>query len=281
MAEKNYLYFHLGLPKVASTFLQKELFPKLEGIEFHKKHDFKDYHDLVDQPLKQSHLFSDEKMRGLEEKVEEITQKTRRARFILLFRSHRNWLISRYKYYIRKHGHLRFEEYFDLDKPHKSAWHPQELNFRAKFRAVDEMSEGPTLVLTMDQLKKHPNDFVDTIEGFTGGKLEAAVDFNKKVNRSFSEKQLILLRKFNRWYPYQKRKGKSRFLNRLHYKYREFLLHSVAFLLKWAPESWLGDAKLIEDDKALARVEAFYAEDWQFISRKAEQCVERWSRPSA
>ena len=82
MKPKFEVYFHLGLPKAASTFLQKEIFPHLLSIEYHRKRKFNNYKKVDGNNLTSSHLFSSEYDRGLEKTVDQIITRWPDAKII-------------------------------------------------------------------------------------------------------------------------------------------------------------------------------------------------------
>jgi len=43
------VYFHVGLGKTASTYLQYQLFPKLKGIKYFQRSSYKRYHKIIEK----------------------------------------------------------------------------------------------------------------------------------------------------------------------------------------------------------------------------------------
>lgn len=259
------IYFHLGLPKVASTFLQKEIFPNLINTKFHHKHKFNEYKRLQGLDLQKKHLFSSEKLRGLEEAVEEIIEYFPEAKFIFLVRRQDQWILSKYKYYIRKHGSEGFEGFFDIEN-NKGIWRREELFFSNKIKHIEKLSNSKPLVLTHDLLKSNPDLFFQRMTHYTGTILSAKARKKRIIKKSFSEKQLIYLRSFNRRYPYKVAKTPYKFLNILHYRYRQHLLHTLAFLCQFLPNSLIGKSSLIDDMSIFNKIRSYYNEDWKYCS---------------
>lgn len=253
----------MGLTKVASTFLQKEIFPHIEGIQFHRKRDFEEFRTLKDITLDKSHLFSSEKDKRIEDIVDEILNYLPDARFILIVRRHDQWIFSRYKYYIRKHGWKSFEEFFDLESDN-GIWKKDDLLLRKKIEHIEKKCMHPPLILTHDLLNSDPDRFLQKLCNYLNGSLQPVARKNAIVNRAFSEKQLIVLRKFNGIKPYEEIRSPSRILNRMHYRYRQFLLHIVAFFALFFPRFLMKRNSLLNDPELLDHVRDYFNDDWQF-----------------
>ncbi len=262
MNKKNKVYFHLGYPKVASTFLQKEIFPHLSNVKFHKKHRFSRYKELDPGHLRENHLFSSEKDYNLEEAADDIIEHITQAKFILFLRRHDKWILSRYKYYIRKHGSKEFHEFFDL-KDNKGIWKHEDLFYRNKIAHLEKISQHPPLILTLDALKNKPEQVFTKIEEYTGSKISEKANKDNVINRAFSLKQLLILRKFNRLYPYKKLNTPVRILDKIHYRYRQYILHIVAFFSHLVPWTLIKKRELV-DPSFLEEVRKYYEQDWKY-----------------
>ncbi len=260
------IFFHLGLPKVASTYLQKNIFPFLTDVTFFPKHQYKKYININQTGLKGKYLFSSEKLKRLGEEVENITKIYPSAKIILIFRRHDDWLKSRYKYHIRKNGHETFNEFFNLEQ-NNGLWKKEDLIYQDKVKLIESLCNEKPLVLTFDQLKNNPDAFVNRILQYLDTGLKPKAKKNKRVNKAFKEKQLIILRKYNSIYPYKPSRSKIKILRRIHVKYRQFLLHIVAFFSQLVPGSLVAEKKLLttKNIETLREAKKYYANDWEFI----------------
>lgn len=260
MNQPYHIYFHLGLPKVASTYLQRDIFPNLKGLKFYKKHKFKKYKEVDSSKLSTHTLFSSEMDRGLETTLNHILTLHPEARIILLIRSHEDWVLSRYKYHIRKFGSFSLEEFVDLEQ-NQGHWKTEELLFSKKIEYIQQKCKHQALVLNYALLKKDRAKFLELLTNYLGCPMEKDVNTTAVRNKSFSKKQLILLRRFNRAYPYKEMKSSSKLLNKLHYRYRQYLLHIMAYLYQFFPNR-VANEELVDPDY-LRRIQEFYQEDWQ------------------
>jgi hypothetical protein len=261
------VFFHLGLTKVASTYFQKLVFPSLEGVRFFPKHQFGRYRELAETPAEGKFLFSTEKDRRIVEAVEEIVSVWPDAKIILFVRRHDDWPLSRYKYRIRKLGGEHFTEFFDLDGD-TGLWKRDTLLLRPKIEAIERLCKTPPLVLSYDLLREDPEAFLTRLTSFMGTRIMANVRRSRPVNRAFSEKQLIVLRRWNRFHSYRAGKNEHSVSGKIRRRYFEYLLHMVAFVARFIPMVLIREKRFLTaaDEQELQRIRAYYADDWAFSS---------------
>jgi hypothetical protein len=253
------------MPKVASTFLQQEVFPKMKDVKFYKKHHFNKYQELNNSDLNGKYLFSSEKDRGMVEEAKKINKKFPNAQIILLFRKHQDWILSRYKYYIRKHGYKPFHKFIDIEK-NKGLWKTEELQYRKKIKSIEAIFGSQPHVFLFKDLKSKPDKFVKELLDITNTTEIEEINAHKRVNKAFSKKQLIVLRKYNEYYRFNEPKDKARWVRKVYKKYREFLLHIVAFISQAIPWKLLPREDLLSDRDldTLYKMNDYYKEDWEF-----------------
>lgn len=268
MDKASEIYFHLGLPKVASTYFQNVIFPNLEDIEFYPKHQFERYKDIAKDGRKGRFLFSIEKDKRLLETVEEIIKHVPDAKIILFVRRQEDWIISRYKYHIRKHGGYSFREFFDIDKD-LGVWKKEQLFWKGKIEDLERICKTPPLVLNFDDLKKDPDAFISKVVNYTGTSLSKSRRRKRPVLKAFNEKQLLILLKFNRLFRYRPAKTSHPTLNKTHRKYREFLLHILSFMSHLVPGFMLAKKSLFSEAETedFKRIQEYYRKDWEFCEK--------------
>ena len=263
--ENTEIFFHLGLTKVASTYFQQTVFPRLEGVTYFPKHQFGRFRDPAVMQAEGKLLFSTEKDRRIVEAVDEIVRFWPEAKVILFVRRHDDWLLSRYKYRIRKLGRESFSAFFDPEND-SGLWKREQLYLRPKIEAIEKMCKTPPLVLTHDLLKEDPGEFMRRFTTYMGTSVRPGIIRRGPVHTAFSEKQLIVLRCWNRFHRYQAREGGGSLTRKIHRKYFEFALHTVAFIAQFIPRRMIRESSLLTpaDRQALLKVKTLYAADWEF-----------------
>lgn len=256
----------MGLEKTGSTFLQHSVFNHLKGVKYHRKSRFKKYPEILSQDAGGKHLFTFETDRELFPTVDKVAEHLPNAKIIVILRRQDSWLSSKYNYHIRKHGYHTLREFFDLEND-KGDWRKDEFYLKPKIDYIESKLKGPILFLNYHELKADADAYVKRITDFLGTELDGQSDIHKPLKPAFSLKQNRVLMAFNRKFHYEHLGSNSRFLNRTWYKYREFLLHTVAFLAQFVPQSMVSQEPLI--DKAyLEEVKNYYAEDWSYALTK-------------
>lgn len=253
-------FFHLGMAKTGSTLLQRILFPKIKGLQFHKKKHFDSYLNIIQSRSTENHLFSSEMDKHLIKYLRQIIQSVPSAKVIIVLREPSKWIVSKYKYSIRKHDSLDFRMFFDLYN-NKGQWKKEQLLFSHLIKKIKSICNEEPLFLSFDELHNSPHLFLKKIEIYTNSHFSgnAFTATFPMVNTAFSYKQLSLLKAFNKFYPYKEVKTKSRIINKVHYKYREFLLHAIALIAQALP--YKIQNPLIDVDY-LIEIKSHFKMDW-------------------
>lgn len=278
--EHKKIFFHVGLPKTASTFLQRNVFPKFKDIQFIKKHDFKYRDRIIEQSDHSKILMSIElnpDVKSGMDKLKDVAQKYPYTHPIIVLRKHGAWLKSKYKYYLRKHGSQKFSQYFDLNGA--GILKMKNLRFYPKIKLLEDLFDYKPLVLFQEELKQNPLASIDLLADYMG------TEYNKKdirvrtVKKSYSTKQLMTIRRFNKLYQYDHSNINSKTGRFLYKKFSGLLLHSIAFFSFLLPNKTTGKEALIPSQK-IKQVNEAYRADWEKCLNYARQQRELLFSPS-
>lgn len=262
MAEPE-IYFHVGLGKVASTYLQHKIFPRLSGIHYISTHSYKKCKSIIPGLKAEKILVSREFDRQFEEEVRWFTRDFPHARIIILLRRHDDWIASQYKRHV-KNGFLgSFTEFLDV-KNDQGYWSREELNFSRKLQVIAECCENPPLVLFYDELIQDPKQFLKKMTDYMG--VTELGDFpQEKVHTSFSEKQLRFLRGMNRRLLKQMPVNyQNKWKHWLLYRPYWLMFHLALYSSKYFPQSWIPKVPLISNEEMQA-VQQFTKQDWELL----------------
>ncbi len=263
------IFFHLGIPKAASTYLQLKVFPRLKGLTYYRKKYFKHFSNIVKKapPNHSPFLFSSEMYNRLEERAEKISKEFPDAGIILVLRRQDRWIKSKYKYYLWKNGNKNFRDFFDIYND-QGAWQQADLYYQPKIEALEQLFDKQPLILLLDELQHTEGKFLDKLQNYTGTILDKTPK-GQKIKTAFSDHQLILLRDFNKAFPYKKPQHWPRFLKQLHMNLRQAVNYLVAFSALIFPNSFFRNKVLVPESDLLAIKEA-YAEDWELSKTKTQ-----------
>ena len=257
------VFFHVGLPKTGTTYLQRLIFPNLKGIQFYKKRLYDKHHDIIQNSDYDKYLFSCEFDKPLKERLLQIKINYPQAKIIVCFRPQVAWLASRYRYHIRKFGGATWAEFFSA-RNNDAIWKAEELYYMDIVNYIIEHFSEPPLVLNFESLKTDKKRFWNKIEEYTSTKLDSSFK-DKIIKQNFDDKSLYVLRKFNRWRKYEHLPNSfPKFIRKTHYKLNELVLHMVVFYTKFLSKSVMNGEELLSK-QSLEEVGVLYQEDWSKI----------------
>ena len=265
MSRQPNVFFHVGLPKTGTTYLQKLVFPNLKGISFYKKRLYDKHHQIIQDSTFDKYLFSCEFDKPLKERLLEIKTNYPNAKIIVCFRPQVNWITSRYRYHVRKFGGSTWKQFFSTDGS-EAVWKHDELFYTDTVNFIRSHFPDEPLVLNFQLLKTNKDRFWEKIEVYTDTKLDRSFK-NKVVKQNFDDKVLYTLRKFNAWRNYQHLSSKyPKLIRKIHYKLNELVLHIVVV---WARLFSRPSGEFIPES-AIEEIEKIYKEDWLTIEKLGE-----------
>ena len=140
------IYFHVGLGKTASTYLQYAFFPKLEGIHYVQRTQYRFYHSILSKNEYEKYFFSREIDQQLEAEVSQFAQHYPDTKPIIIFRRHDGWIASQYRRYIKNGSSRSFKDFLDLEND-MGIWHKRDVTFRPMLDILEKYFSEKPLVL--------------------------------------------------------------------------------------------------------------------------------------
>jgi len=253
---KKEIYFHVGLSKTASTYLQNKFFNKLEGINYIGHQNYKNYEQIIEDSNDKKILVSREFDRQFKDELIKFSEHYSRAKIIIVLRRHDSWIASQYRRYVKNGGTKEFEQFFDL-KNDLGLWKLEEANFSKKLQIIDELFDAAPLVLFHEDLKNNPHSFLQQIANYTETNYPKEEVSLTAKHKSYSEKQLKLVKKACRIFKNDFR-AKNFFLSRS----RWLICHIFLYIAVITPNFIFSKKPLISPD-SLNEVNNYFKEDWQ------------------
>ncbi|NOZ48044.1 MAG: hypothetical protein GXO79_14900 [Chlorobi bacterium] len=256
------VYFHVGLPRAASTFLQHKVFPKFRGIEFIKKHNFKYRDKIISESKSDKILLSTEMDIGKENRYDdliEVSKKFPNSKTILVLRKHDSWIKSKYYYFIRKHGYLDFDEFFNFNDT--GFFKIRHLEYKRKIEIIENLYNHKPYIIFQEDLTKDSLQTLRKLATYIG------ISFNErdikisKVNKSFSQRQLQVLLSFNK--KLKNWPEKTKYFNFLYKSLRNLMIRIVV-LLAGVLNSKKNKISSIIPPESLKKISEFYTNDWNY-----------------
>lgn len=264
------LYFHVGLGKTASTYLQYRFFPFLKGITYIQRTRYRNFQKHIEAANAERIFISNEFDRQLEKECNRFAAVYPEAKTIIILRRQDSWIASQYRRSVKNGASLSFEEYIDLDS-NSGEWKIEDLYFFDKLKFLEKTFNSTPLVLFHDDLRKHPGEFFDAIAQFTGSTYDIQdIDLNPK-HKSYSEKQLKFIRKVGKTlFAFKSSYSSNYYIRKVQRFFKMLVRYSVLFIGKILPEKYIENGPLIEPE-LLSKVKDFYAEDWEKCRKYAKE----------
>ena len=270
------IYFHVGLAKTGSTFLQKNFFPYLKNIKYISAHDYINSIDIINKTNYKSYLISREFDKQFEREIKKFISYFPDTKIIVVFRRHDQWIASQYKRSVKNGWHWSFKNYYNINN--KGIWKNSDLTYMNKLKIIKKYSKSKPLILKFEELKKDPFNYLNKISNYTDSKYLKTEISLKTVHKSYSEKQLIFLKKFCKifkktppiYYDYQEItldktiSNTNRIKHWLFYRPWWLLFHLVMYTSLLIPKSLIVKNSLINKND-LAEIKNKFKEDWKKV----------------
>lgn len=257
------VFFHVGLGKVASTYLQHSFFPKLRGVHYIPTNRYRRSPDIIANGQYESYFVSREFDQQLEDEVRWYSGYYPDAKPIIIFRRHDSWIASQYRRYVKNGGYLPFKGFFDVERD-TGLWKRKHVTFYTNIEHLEHYFGSKPLVLFYDELREDPWSFFDKIARFSGATYEREQISLSKVHRSYNEKQLKVMRRLAaRIFGTQPATfTQTPVLHWLQRRGRLLACYAILYPALLLPESWVSPEPLIPPEE-LKTVRDYFADDWQ------------------
>jgi len=263
MNNKN-IYFHVGLAKTGSTFLQNNFFPKLQNIKYISTHKYRRCIDIINNTNYDSYLISREFDRQLEGEVKKILNHFPETKIIIVFREHKKWISSQFKRFSKNGYHFKFEDFYN--NTNSGYWKNEDMIYIDKINIIKKYSKYDPLVLNFDELKINPHSYLSKISEYTNSNYSKSNISLNVVHKSYSEKQLIFLKGFCRIFKPNPPKyyADNKLKHWLYFRPWWLLFHLVMYVAYFLPKNMIVKKPLI-DNNYLKKTMKKYKSDWDEI----------------
>lgn len=256
------IFFHVGLGKVASTYLQYRFFPKLNGIRYIQRTRYRKAPAIIEQEKAFPYLVSREFDRQLPQEVAWFSGYFRDVQPIILLRRHDEWIASQYRRYLKNGGNLPLSEFLDL-KHDQGRWKQAEVRFMPYIQTLAAHFDHPPLVYFHADFKADPGAFFEQLATAMGVSFDPESLDLRPFHASYADKQLRFMRKYgSAFFRAGRTLPRNPWLRWL--KRRSEMLASYALLYSsiLLPEDWVKDVELYPADQ-LQAIRDFYQDDWE------------------
>lgn len=269
MASEKELFFHVGLGKTGSTYLQDRFFPILKGIYYLPTREYRHCKRILPELPHNRVLLSREFDTQLPDEVKWFSVDYPDAHVIIVLRRQDSWIASQYRRFVKNGFRGSFSAFMDVEGD-KGFWKRKELNFMDKLECIRAHFTKEPLILIYEDFKKDPEGFLKQIAAYCGATYEGS-ELNRSVKHaSYNEKQLKVIRKCGMGLlnPVRKpiRNPVLRFARRMWFSLVRYSILYGALLVP----SFLVSKKPLIAPEELEKVRAFTEADWNACLQAAE-----------
>ena len=264
------VFFHVGLGKVASTYLQYQVFPKFNNIRYIQRTQYSKSPKIINNSEQNKFLISREFDKYLERESRFISSYFPDAKPILILRRHDSWIASQYRRYAKNGYPWSFTEFFDLHHD-QGQWGKKELRFFDKIKLLEKYFSNKPLVLFYEDMKNDPRKFIDRLATYMGADYNPEQISLTKKHTSYSEKQMkatLAVGKHINIQPHIRLKNKV--LDKLRHLYVASIRYTALYTALILPNSFFNKAPLTPQP-LLQEIREAYDEDWQKCVEYAQQ----------
>lgn len=255
------IFFHVGMGKVASKYLQFVVFPKVKGIHYIPTGKYKSSKDIIKRGKNNKYLVSREFDRQMEDEAKWFSADFPQARTIILLRRHDSWIASQYRRFVKNGFPGSFTDFIDIDE-NKGKWDKKELLFFEKIKILEKHFQNKPLVMFYDDLRKDPKVFISQLLSY----MKATVDFDKvsfsSKHSSYNEKQLKVMQWVRKNLPFiEKDMEPGAPLRAIRLFIKRPFRYTILYLGQLMPMTLLPKEDLIPKAE-LEKIKQKYTSDW-------------------
>lgn len=263
------IFFHVGMGKVASTYLRTAFFPKLKGIFYIPRRERHDAVTIIRRNEYDSYLLCRALDTNMAEGIRDMSQAFPETRTIIVLRKPESWLMSQYRRFVKNGFPGSLQDFIDVEK-NMGFWDRNELLFMNKINLLARSFTHRPLVLFYEDLQKDPKSFFDDVAGYLGANYNFEDIRLAHVHSSHNERGLVFRRKLRR--IFSDKMPRATKIPGLHWLDRRLGMLS-SYVLIWIGKKLparLAPREEFVDRSYLEKVKAFTAQDWLEVKAYAE-----------
>ncbi|MFT5955924.1 MAG: hypothetical protein ACI8QD_002786 [Cyclobacteriaceae bacterium] len=254
MGDQPIVFFHVGLQRTGTTFLQRKVFPKVDGVRYIPKKKYKQAKQIIAAENHANYLVSHEFNRGFATEIEAFGQSLNAEVYpIIVLRNHADWLLSQYKRHLKNGILMPIKAFYPLEGS-AGYLNADALDYYPKIILLEKTFGRKPLVLLYDDLLNDPKQFISEVATYVGTTVDLSSVDVRPLHTSYSWRALHFL-----YYVLGENKEENIKTNRL-------IRYPLLTLGQWLPTPKNISGSLIPADY-LAAVNKRYTDDWQRCQR--------------
>ena len=266
MTSEQRIYFHVGLGKTGSTFLQDRFFPRLMDIEYLPRNRFHGVQSFIANHPSSAILVSREFDQQLEVEAHKFAESFPEARPIIVLRRPDSYIASQYRRAVKNGFRGDFKSFFDLDQD-MGHFKQSDLQFDKQITMLSQLFLQPVTVFFYEDMKADLNGYLETWLRLLSARMDWPKLNLKTKHASYTDRQLLFLQRIAAFIDLRKRPRQEfnpiAFSTRI---IRASLRYSLLFIAQLSRSS----QELISSND-LRRVEEAYRPMWNALRRQYDK----------
>ena len=194
MNSESRIYFHVGLGKTGSTFLQDRFFPNLMDIDYLPRNRFHRVQAFIADHPSSKIIVSREFDQQLESEARKFAESFPEARPIIVLRRPDSYIASQYRRAVKNGFRGDFKDFFDLDQD-KGHFKKYDLQYDDQIATLSQLFLKPVIVLFYEDMKADLNGYLKTWLSILSSNVDwPRVNLTTK-HASYTDRQLLFLQR--------------------------------------------------------------------------------------
>lgn len=263
MSKSPEIYFHVGLGKTGTTFLQYQVFTELKGIQYIQRTRYKKAKTIIAKGKSSKYLVSREFDQQFEKEIKDFASTYPNTTAIMVLRRHDSWIASQYRRAIKNGFTYTFNEFIDL-KNDNGFFKIKDLTYYNMILLLEKHFTKKPIVLLYDDMKNDPKKFIT----YLCEQMDASINVEqlnlKPKHPSYNEKQLTAIFWLSKRVNIKKeRVFKNEIAHIFHRLYLSVWRYGTLYLAKMLPISWFSQ-EILPTRENLLMVKKHFEVDWEF-----------------
>jgi len=267
------IFFHTGMAKTGTTFLQYRVFPKFEGVYYIQRTRYQRAIRIIRKSSHPRIFLSNEFDIQFEREMKKFSAVFPQTRTLVVFRRQDGYIASQFRRFVKNGFRGSFRDFFDLEED-RGFFKKKDLEFMRYIRILEESYRLKPFVFFYEDMRDDPERFILDMASLMRVRIDMRRVNLKRKHSSYNEKQLRAVQYVGRFVDL---KEKTSCRNRV----ARFFCRLPQNLVRY-PTLWIGGllpARLYSQEPLippgeLEKIREYYKDDWQACHEYARKVRE-------
>lgn len=266
-SKDNVIFFHLGLERTGTKFLQKSIFPFIDNITYLDRKQYKDADNIIRHAPEKKILVSYEFNELLLQEVRSFSNLFPNTHAVMVFRRHDSYIASQYRRYVKNGFKGALTDFLDLEND-KGYLKKIDLDFCRKIEIVRKHFTVEPFFFNYHDLENEPEAFIKKMLEIFDVDVPCDKISYRRRHVSYDDIQLKTLKAFTTKLNIDKKKSfENKALRFMHCLAMDAVRYPLLQLGRIMPNDFFGSEPLIESQE-LERIRSHYETDWRRCSKE-------------